>query len=167
MRTNSVEDDPYFNVFILETNGILFGNDKVYVRRLTGFSKIYVRVSLKASTPEHFERKTGAIASTFDLPFKAIEYLMEYEIPFHVAAMSLDPRIMNPDERISLALRLAEISPSLLIRLEEEVMDPYKMTLVRLRSAGVNVEWPLRAIYELIRDVYIKIIKKETAGQRR
>jgi len=155
-----VEDDPYFRLFILETNGVLFGEDKSYVAEISRFSKVYVRVSLKAGTPEEFTRKTGAIPEAFDLPFKAIKHLMEYDVPFHVAAMSLDPRIMSTEERAKLFERLASIDFRLLLRLEEEVMDPYRMTKIRLEAAGISVEWPLRRTYVPIREILIKRLKE-------
>lgn len=44
--------------FYLETNGILFGADRDYVKNLSKFSRfIYVRVSFKAATPEGFTRR--------------------------------------------------------------------------------------------------------------
>jgi uncharacterized Fe-S cluster-containing radical SAM superfamily protein len=46
---------PAFDAFILETNGILFGADPDYVRRVAEFEKVYIRVSLKAGTPEGFQ----------------------------------------------------------------------------------------------------------------
>ncbi|MHA1589385.1 MAG: radical SAM protein [Candidatus Njordarchaeales archaeon] len=142
-----IEDDPYFKLFILETNGILLGHDKSYVRELTKFSKVYVRVSLKAGTPQDFMWKTGAIPEAFELPFKAIENLIEYEIPFHVAAMSLDPRIMDMEERKRLIIKLLRIDPKLVLTLEEEIIDPYDTTLARLKAAGIKIEWPLKKIY--------------------
>jgi uncharacterized Fe-S cluster-containing radical SAM superfamily protein len=142
-----------FDVFILETNGILFGSDKGYVEKISKFKKPHVRVSLKAGTPEAFTRKTGAKAESFELPFKAIRNLLDYGASFHVAAMSLDPRIMKADERRSLVERIAEIDPRLLTSLEEEVIDPYKATLARLRYAGIELEWPLRRVYAPIRSI--------------
>ena len=38
-------------LFILETNGILLGADSSYVRALSRFERVHVRVSLKAGTP--------------------------------------------------------------------------------------------------------------------
>jgi len=150
-----------FPLFILETNGILFGVDKDYVRRISKFEKVHVRVSLKAGTPEAFTRKTGAIPESFEIPFKAIENLLNYGVSFHVAAMSLDPRIMTPEERASLIKRLAEIDVNLVLNLEEEVVDPYETTIARLQFAGFKLKWPLREIYAPIRDVIKEIKKKE------
>jgi uncharacterized Fe-S cluster-containing radical SAM superfamily protein len=138
-------------LFILETNGILFGVDSDYVKAISEFSKTHVRVSLKAGDPQSFTRKTGARPECFELPFKAIEHLIASATSFHVAAMSADPRIMSKSERVALATRLAEIDTRLLINLEEEVIDPYDTTLARLRYAGLKMEWPLRKTYPSIR----------------
>lgn len=142
-----------FPLFILETNGILFGVDKDYVHKISRFTKPHVRVSLKAGTPEAFTKKTGAKPEAFDLPFQAIQHLLDYHVSFHVAAMSADPRIMTPHERESLLLKLAEIDPRLLLNLEEEVMDAYNTTLARLKLAGWQIEWPLKRIYPPVREL--------------
>lgn len=136
-----------FDLFILETNGIPLGADRDYVKDLSKFKKVHIRVSLKAGTPEDFTRKTGAKAEAFEMPFKAIENLLDSHVSFHVAAMSADPRVMGEKERESLILKLADIEPRLALKLEEEVVDPYKTTLRRLRYAGLNLKWPLGQIY--------------------
>lgn len=140
-----------FDLFILETNGILFGADQDYVEKVSKFKKPHIRVSLKAGTPEAFTRKTGAKPESFELPFKAIRNLLDFDVSFHVAAMSADPRIMAPEERISLIQKLVEINPRLAQTLEEEVIDPYETTLARLKHAGLELEWPLKRIYKPIR----------------
>ncbi|MEM1574489.1 MAG: hypothetical protein QW682_00940, partial [Nitrososphaerota archaeon] len=44
-----------YPLFILETNGIILGSNKGYVKKLAEFKdKLYVRVSFKAATPEGF-----------------------------------------------------------------------------------------------------------------
>jgi len=140
-----------FKLFILETNGILFGVDKDYVQKIARFTKPHIRVSIKAGTPEAFTKKTGATPESFELPFKAIEHLLNFGASFHVAAMSADPRIMPPEERLSLMKRLAETDPNLVFNLEEEVIDPYQTTLTRLKYAGLKLDWPLKEIYKPIR----------------
>jgi uncharacterized Fe-S cluster-containing radical SAM superfamily protein len=128
-------------LFVLETNGMLFGLDESYVRELTEFPKVHVRVSLKAGTPKEFTRKTGALPEAFEIPFQAIRHLMKYKVSFHVAAMSGDPRIMSANERQQLISRLYKMNPQLLRGLEEETVDPYRTTLFRLKTAGVNLDW--------------------------
>jgi len=142
-----------FPLFILETNGIPFGVDKDYVKKISRFTKPHVRVSLKAGTPEAFTKKTGAKSEAFEIPFQAIRNLLDHNVSFHVAAMSADPRIMTPEERENLIKKLAEIDSRLLANLEEEVMDDYKTTLARLKLAGLNIEWPLKRIYTPIREI--------------
>lgn len=145
-----------FPLFILETNGILFGVDRDYVKRVSKFTKPHVRVSLKAGTPEAFTWKTGAKPEAFEIPFQAIRNLLDYNVSFHVAAMSADPRIMTAEERRSLAQKLAEIDPKLLLSLEEEVMDPYDTTLARLKHAELKIEWPLTHVYPPIKQQWRK-----------
>ncbi|RLG51497.1 MAG: molybdenum cofactor biosynthesis protein MoaA [Thermoproteota archaeon] len=142
-----VEKSSAIRLFILETNGILMGADRSLAEEVAAFSKVHVRVSLKAGTPEDFTRKTGAIPEAFELPFKAIRNLMEAGASFHVAAMSADPRLMSPEERLELYRRLAGISPELPKVLEEEVCDPYDTALARLKLAGFKIEWPLKQVY--------------------
>jgi uncharacterized Fe-S cluster-containing radical SAM superfamily protein len=129
-------EESSLSLFILETNGILFGADSSYVKEVSQFKKVHIRVSLKAGTPEGFTRRTGAKANAFMLPFKTIQSLLRYRVNFHVASMSADPRFMDKEERQSLRKRLKEIEPRLVKHLEEEVVDPYRTTLLRLKYAN-------------------------------
>ena len=145
-----------FPLFILETNGILFGVDKDYVKKISRFTKPHIRISLKAGTPEDFTKKTGAKPEAFEIPFQAIRNLLDHNVSFHVASMSADPRIMTPDERTNLMKKLAEVDPRLLSRLEEEVMDGYNTTLARLKFAGLEMKWPLKQVYTPIKELLKK-----------
>ena len=131
-------EESEFRLFILETNGILFGIDKDYVKKISRFTKPHVRVSLKAGIPEAFTKKTGAKPEAFDIPFQAIRNLLDYNVSFHAAAMT-DPRIMSTSERRSLLDRLHEIDPRIAVNLEEEMVDPYETTVVRMKKAGYDV----------------------------
>jgi uncharacterized Fe-S cluster-containing radical SAM superfamily protein len=148
-----------FDLFILETNGMLFGVDRDYVKAVSKFRKAHVRLSLKAGTPEDFARKTGARPEAFEVPFWAIQNLLDFNSSFHVAAMSADPRIMGCNERIALMKKLASIDRRLVSTLEEEVIDPYETTLARLKHAGLKLEWPLGKTYEPARSRELKIDK--------
>jgi uncharacterized Fe-S cluster-containing radical SAM superfamily protein len=133
-----------FELFILETNGVLFGADRDYVREISKFRKPHVRVSLKAGTPEAFTQKTGAKPESFELPLNAIRNLLDHGVSFHVAGMLDDPRIVTPGERAELARKLFEIDPKLVLNFEGEIMDPYDTTLARLKAAGLELRWPLK-----------------------
>ena len=124
--------------FYLETNGILFGDDIDYVKRLSEFSKlIYVRVSFKAATPEGFTERTGAIGEYYELPFKALKRLLDEGIYARAAAMT-DPKVMPKEERTILIERLDEIDPAARYpeTLEEETMDAYDTTIKRLKASS-------------------------------
>ena len=126
--------------FFIESNGVLLGHNKDYVKELSKFKKLFTRVSIKAGTPEDFSRKTGAVPESFMLPFQGIRYLKEYKMDFGVAAMSVDPRFMTPLERVSLFTRLGEIDPELILKLEEEMTILFPTAKKRLKSHGWNTD---------------------------
>ncbi|RLI05982.1 molybdenum cofactor biosynthesis protein MoaA [Candidatus Bathyarchaeota archaeon] len=129
--------DSEYPLFILETNGILLGADKNYVKKLTEFAgKLYVRVSFKAATPEGFTQRTGALGKFYDLPFKALKYLLDEGIYARAAVMT-DPKIMSKEERKLLIEMLGEIDPRIAKNpweLEEERIDAYETTVKRLKA---------------------------------
>jgi len=130
-----------FELFILETNGILIGAHKPLAQKIARFKKVHTRVSLKAGTPDAFTRKTGARPEDFALPFAGIANLASAGASFHIAAMSADPRFMDENERTELLKKLESIHPRLSQNLEEEVVEPYRTTLARLKYAGYEVKW--------------------------
>jgi len=136
----NVEYSP-FQLFILETNGILLGADPDYASEIARFKKVHTRVSLKAGSPETFTRKTGAVPDSFELPFQGIQNLIKAGASVHVAAMSADSRIVDKNEYKNLLDKLSSIDPTLVDNLEEEVVSPYHHTLERLRYAGVKLKW--------------------------
>lgn len=152
IRLLKLVEESDFEPFILETNGILFGVDESYVEEISRFEKPHVRVSLKAGTPEAFERKTGAKAEFFEVPFHGIRNLLDHNVSFHVAGMMDDPRIVEPEERKELARRLKKIHPGLLRSFEGEVVDSYRSTLRRLESSGLDLSWPLERRYPPLRE---------------
>lgn len=125
-----------YPLFILETNGILLGSDTDYVKRLARFSsKLYVRVSFKAATPEGFQARTGAKGEYYELPFHALQYLLDSGIHARAAAMT-DSRVMTAKERDILLHRLDDIDPAAdyFHTLEEENIDMYDTTLNRIKA---------------------------------
>lgn len=122
--------------FILETNGIILGNDKNYTKRLSEFKdKLYVRVSIKAATPEGFTQRTGAMGEFYKLPFQALKNLLDEGVYARAAAMT-DSRIMPKEERQILIQMLDEIDPEANYpkTLEEEVIDAYDTTIRRIKA---------------------------------
>ncbi len=64
--------------FILETNGIEIGIDDDFAKKLSKYSKLIVRVSIKGTSPETFHKITGAKPEYFYIQLKALEKLIEY-----------------------------------------------------------------------------------------
>ena len=154
--------------FILETNGTLLGKDETYVRDLSKFRKLVVRVGLKAGTSEAYSRITNALPKTFELPFQAIRHLYKYKIPCSIAAMSQDPRFMTPLERISLIVKLGTIDPALVLKLEEEMTILFPTAKKRLEAGGwsnknLNLPFFLRnPLFKLVQISYepIRLVAK-------
>lgn len=94
-------------LFILETNGILIGNDITYAQELSKFSNLYVRVSLKGANEEEFSRLTGAIREGFQLQLGALENLTKYKVNVHPACMV---SFSTPENITSLRKRLTAIN---------------------------------------------------------
>lgn len=137
--------------FYLETNGILFGADIDYIRKLSEFSNfIYVRVSFKAATPKGFTKRTGAIGKYYELPFQALKNLLDKGIYARAAAMT-DPKVIPREERSILIERLNEIDPTLRYfeTLEEETIDAYDTTRKRLK-ASVDLEFAKKLEREIL-----------------
>ena len=129
-----VEDTNYF--FVLETNGILFGKEPEYVRALRKYRNLYVRICIKAGTPEGFEKRTGGKGEFYELPYRAVDTLRKEDIYFRVASMS-DSKLMPKEERREMIRKLREGGYK--DYLEEEICDPYDTSVVRLRKAGFSI----------------------------
>ena len=103
--------------YVLETNGMILGTDSQYVRALKRFKNLHVRVSMKGCSSEEFHKLTGAKKSAYDLPFKALEMLIQEGISCN-ACLSVS---FSGDEAIKVAKRrLYELWPGLLKSLELE-----------------------------------------------
>ncbi|TXT62641.1 MAG: putative Fe-S oxidoreductase [Promethearchaeota archaeon] len=82
-----IESLPKNALFILETNGILL--DENYVKLMSNYDNLYVRVSLKGVDERSFEKITGAEGKYFANQLKALELLNKYKIE-HRAAILVD-----------------------------------------------------------------------------
>jgi len=72
-------------LFILETNGILLDED--YIKELSKFKNIFVRVSLKGVDDQTFERNTGMDGTFFHHQLRALELLKEYGVRYGAAIL--------------------------------------------------------------------------------
>lgn len=126
---------PSHLTFILETNGILLGNDEGYVEELGRFKNLHVRVSLKGCNGEEFSRLTGAVPKAFRLQLKALEYCVDHEISCHPAVL-VD--LVERENLDSLADELKKIDERLAEELELERLIAYPHVVERLKKAGIK-----------------------------
>jgi uncharacterized Fe-S cluster-containing radical SAM superfamily protein len=105
--------------FILETNGILLGADPTYSTELAAFRRIHVRVSIKGSCEDEFERLTGANGGGFKQQLDALSNLRDAGVSCHPAVMSsfstegdvcqLRDRISKIEQKLASDLELEEL----------------------------------------------------------
>jgi len=120
--------------FILETNGILIGNDPAYAKELSAFTNLYVRVSLKGTNEDEFSRLTGSIPEGFKLQLKALEYLRDSGVKAHPACMI---SFSLPENVKALRKRLRAIDPDF-EDFEVEELILYPQIEDRLRRMKIN-----------------------------
>lgn len=116
-------------LFILETNGILLGADKSYVKELSRFRNLHVRVCLKGCNSEEFSMLTGA-EKGFEYQIKALENLRDERVGFNIALVSAK------NEKKQLFDRLAEMGLGNII-VEEEEIKLYPPVRRRLDKEGL------------------------------
>lgn len=116
-------------LFILETNGILLGEDKEYVKELSKFNNIHVRVCIKGSNPEEFSYLTGA-KEGFNYQIKAVENLYNENVSFNIALVSFKK---GKSELIS-RLKIKDLDK---IIIEEEKIILYPSVRKRLSQEGI------------------------------
>ena len=111
--------------FILETNGILL--DEEFVKELSKFENLYVRVSLKGVDEETFEKITGAEGKFFENQLLALELLKKYEIR-HRAAILYDLFTDAQIQRLGIP------------NIEYETLIRYPFVLNNLNKRGILIK---------------------------
>ena len=76
-------------MYVLETNGMTLGYDREYAQALARFSKLHVRVSIKGANADEFHSVTGAQRSSYELPFVALQNLMDAGVSCNACLMQL------------------------------------------------------------------------------
>lgn len=125
-----LEAIPKKYLFILETNGIILGYDEGFVKLLSEFPNLYVRISLKGANPETFSKVTGA-KDGFWLQLKAIKNCMKYGIKCRPAIQEF---IYNRDPDF-LKEKLGEIG---VYDLEFEYLIPYPFVKKNMKMRSLS-----------------------------
>ncbi len=118
--------------FILETNGILLGDDPGYCEELAQFPNLHVRVSLKGCNEAEFERLTGMDGHGFALQLQALQNLINAGVSCHPAVMH---QFSSSDGLEQLRHRLQQIDPAL-AEVETEQLLLYPAIQQRLLRFG-------------------------------
>jgi uncharacterized Fe-S cluster-containing radical SAM superfamily protein len=122
--------------FILETNGILIGQDSTYARDLARFENLYVRVSLKGTCEAEFAKLTGAEPAGYGLQLQALENLARAHVAVHPAVMV---SFSSPEAINALRRRLREIHVDF-EDFEVEELALYGNVEERLTKAGISYD---------------------------
>ena len=92
-------------------------------------------MSIKGTNPDEYARLTGAIPSSYELPYRALKHLIDARVSCN-ACLSLS---FSTESGLDEAkLRLAEVHPGLLISLEEEYITLFPKVAKRLREEGLR-----------------------------
>jgi uncharacterized Fe-S cluster-containing radical SAM superfamily protein len=111
--------------FILETNGLLLDVD--YVKELSKFKNLYVRVSLKGVDEESFRQITGAEGKYFTHQLEVLKLLSKYNIPYRPALLY---ELFNKEQINNLGL------PDI----EFETLMRYPFVMSNLRKEGIEIK---------------------------
>jgi uncharacterized Fe-S cluster-containing radical SAM superfamily protein len=133
---------PFLNVFqhkrvriILETNGILIGEDESYAQELALYPFVHVRVSMKGCTEEEFARLTGADPKGFHLQLNALRYLKKAGVSAHPAVMLSFSGRESADHLYG---AIWKIDPIMHSEIEKEGLILYPHVEEKLRRAGLQ-----------------------------
>jgi len=121
--------------FILETNGILIGEDESYAQELALYPFVHVRVSFKGCNEEEFARLTGADPRGFHLQLNALRYLKKAGVSTHPAVMLSFSGREAADHLYS---AIWKIDPILHSEIEEEKVILYPHVEEKLKRAGLQ-----------------------------
>jgi uncharacterized Fe-S cluster-containing radical SAM superfamily protein len=121
-------------IYILETNGMTLGNDPQLATDLASYKRLHVRVSIKGCNAEEFYRLTGAQKEAFELPFKAIQYLIDAGVSVNACVM-----VSFSDKAgiESIKQKLAVVHPGILRSLEIEKIKQFPKVRERLSKYGL------------------------------
>ena len=125
-----LETIPSNLLFILETNGLLLGHDVNYVKQLSCYPNLHVRVCLKGCDPEEFNLLTGAKPESYNLQIKSLHLLKKNNISFNIALASIKKN------KQSFFKKLKDQGLGR-IMLEEEKLKLYPPVKKRLKKEGI------------------------------
>ena len=128
-------------IYILETNGMILGNDPEYAQALSKYKRLHVRVSIKGDCPEQYNELTGADPDSYEFPYKALGYLIRAEVSCNACLMAS----FSDDRGIKrVKQKLMGVHPGILRSLEIEKITMFPKVVERLKNKGLK---PINARY--------------------
>lgn len=125
--------------FILETNGLLLGRDESMAKELARRHSVSVRVSFKGTSPEEFEKLSGADRSFYRYQFQSLVNMlnqgMEPCVDFYPAIML---SFSTPSGYSEFKRQLANIHPHLRDCIDEEYVILYPHVKQLLAMNGLK-----------------------------
>jgi uncharacterized Fe-S cluster-containing radical SAM superfamily protein len=121
-------------VYILETNGMTLGDDRAFAESLAKYRNLHVRVSIKGCNEDEFHRLTGARKSAYELPFNALENLIDAKVSCN-ACVSVS--FSDAAGRAFVEKKLELIHPGILQSLEFERIKLFPKVRKRLFKEGL------------------------------
>ena len=110
------------------------GDDKAFAESLAKYRNLHVRVSIKGCNEDEFHRLTGARKSAYELPFKALQHLINAKVSCN-ACVSVS--FSDAAGRACVESKLESIHPGILRSLEFERIKLFPKVRKRLLKAGL------------------------------
>lgn len=125
-------------LLIIETNGLMIARNPQILRNFRNLENLEIRLSIKACTPEIFEKVTGARSDYFYYQLRAAELLLESRVNSYIAVVYdfCTPQAFDEFVRI-----LGKMGWDWL---EIERIIPYEFAIKRLRERGLSLRTELR-----------------------
>jgi uncharacterized Fe-S cluster-containing radical SAM superfamily protein len=121
------------SLFILETNGFYLGYRQDLLENFQSYPNLRIRISLKGTDEESFERITGAQKDFFKYQVIALEELEKLEVSVWPALMG-DLFSMDSINQLKNSLRGHGIHSDL----ELESLEPYPFVLDNMRKRNIS-----------------------------
>ena len=118
-------------VYVLETNGMTLGVDPEFAQQLARYKNLHVRVSLKGANEDEYHTLTGARRSSYALPFRALQHLIEAGVSCNACVMA---SFSSEAALEAFEQRLYELHPGILKSLETEHITLFPKVRERLEK---------------------------------
>lgn len=121
-------------VYILETNGMLLGQDQEFVNELSKYKNLHVRVSIKGCSKDEFHWLTGAQKEAYELPYLALIRLIDAGVSCNACLMV---SFSSPESIDAAREKLARVHAGILKSLELERIKLFPKVRERLLKTGI------------------------------